>query len=231
MADRSGQLSLLAAEAAACPAVALIARPGLRLQHRAAWLPPAAATALQASLEGQVPWKQEAISLYGRRQPLPRLTCWMADPGCGYRYSGLANVIEPWSPAAAELREALHQLTGWRFNSLLLNRYRDGRDAMGWHADDEPELEAEAPIASLSLGAPRDFRLRPRSSPRRALRPPPQGYGEDLPTCAPFNLALHSGDLLLMEPPTQLWWQHAVPRRLRVQAERLNLTFRVVRFA
>jgi alkylated DNA repair dioxygenase AlkB len=39
---------------------------------------------------------------------------------------------------------------------------------------------------------------------------------------------LHNGDLLLMEPPTQLWWQHAVPRRLRLQQERLNLTFRVV---
>ena len=209
-------------------------RPGLGLSHWRGWLAPAAAADLQARLQAEVPWKQEAITLYGRRHPLPRLTCWMADPGCGYRYSGLANAIEPWSPAAARLREQLHQLCGWRFNSLLLNRYRDGRDAMGWHADDEPELDPAAPIASLSLGAPRDFRLRPRPSPRR---PPglavPRGYGLP-PTagasdCVPFTLALHSGDLLLMAPPTQLWWQHAVPRRLRLQQERLNLTFRVVR--
>jgi alkylated DNA repair dioxygenase AlkB len=178
-----------------------------------------------------VPWKQEAITLYGRRHPLPRLTCWMADPGCGYRYSGLANAIEPWSSAAAELREALHQLTGWRFNSLLLNRYRDGRDAMGWHADDEPELDPAAPIASLSLGARRDFRLRPRPSPRRppGAAPPTADATAASPNCAPFNIPLHNGDLLLMEAPTQLWWQHAVPRRLRLQEERLNLTFRVVR--
>ena len=129
----------------------------------------------------------------------------------------------------------LEALTGWRFNSLLLNRYRDGRDAMGWHADDEPELDPSAPIASLSLGASRDFRLRPRSSPRRAPGlPPPEGYSTargstaDSP-CAPFNLKLAHGDLLLMEPPSQLWWQHAVPRRLRVTGQRLNLTFRVVR--
>ena len=32
-----------------------------------------------------------------------------------------------------------------------------------------------------------------------------------------------------MEPPTQQWWQHALPRRLRLQQQRLNLTFRVVR--
>jgi alkylated DNA repair dioxygenase AlkB len=203
-----------------------IERPGLRLRHWRAWLPPRRADALRAPLGAEVPWKQETISLYGRRHPLPRLTCWMADPGCGYRYSGLENVPEPWSPAAAQLRLELEAVTGWRFNSLLLNRYRDGRDAMGWHADDEPELDPAAPIASLSLGAHRDFRLRPRPSPR-AGGPPPNGYAAA--ACTPLSLELAHGDLLLMEPPSQLWWQHAVPRRLRVQGERLNLTFRVVR--
>jgi alkylated DNA repair dioxygenase AlkB len=225
VADRSGQLSLLAPAADGSP----LRRPGLRLLHRSAWLNPAAAATLLARLQEEVPWKQEAISLYGRRHLLPRLTCWMADPGCGYRYSGLANAIEPWSPAAAALREALHALCGWRFNSLLLNRYRNGRDAMGWHADDEPELDPAAPIASLSLGAPRDFRLRARPSPRRpAGLPLPEGY-DSAGGCAPCTIRLGDGDLLLMEPPTQWWWQHGVPRRLGVHAERLNLTFRVVR--
>jgi alkylated DNA repair dioxygenase AlkB len=105
---------------------------------------------------------------------------------------------------------------------------------MGWHADDEAELDPAAPIASFSLGAPRDFRLRPRPSPRRPPGlPSPAGYSvgvaSDGSGCAPFNLALHNGDLLLMEAPTQLWWQHALPKRLRLQQERLNLTFRVVR--
>jgi alkylated DNA repair dioxygenase AlkB len=205
-----------------------IERPGLRLIHWPAWIPRDEGDALEQQLCAEVHWKQEAITLYGRRHPLPRLTCWMADPGCGYRYSGLENVLEPWSPAAEQLRRQLEVFTGWRFNSLLLNRYRDGRDAMGWHADDEPELDPAAPIASLSLGASRDFRLRQRPSPR-AGGPPPAGYVSASEACAPFNLELAHGDLLLMEPPTQQWWQHAVPRRLRVQRQRLNLTFRVVR--
>ncbi|MFO0103989.1 MAG: alpha-ketoglutarate-dependent dioxygenase AlkB, partial [Cyanobium sp.] len=64
--------------------------------------------------------------------------------------------------------------------------------------------------------------------------PPPAGYGPGCgtgpePVAVPFNLPLHNGDLLLMDAPTQLWWQHAVPRRLRLQQERFNLTFRLVR--
>ncbi|MFM7754011.1 MAG: alpha-ketoglutarate-dependent dioxygenase AlkB, partial [Cyanobium sp.] len=64
---------------------------------------------------------------------------------------------------------------------------------------------------------------------RRPGLPVPADYGDARAGCVPFNIALRSGDLLLMDPPTQQWWQHAVPRRLRLQQERLNLTFRVVR--
>ncbi|MGB5241236.1 MAG: alpha-ketoglutarate-dependent dioxygenase AlkB [Prochlorococcaceae cyanobacterium] len=166
-------------------------------------------------LQQEIPWRQESITLFGRTHPMPRLTCWVADPGCGYRYSGLAHEPQPWSAALIGIREALEITLGWRFNSVLLNRYRDGTDSMGWHADDEPELEPLAPIASLSLGASRSFQLRPRDR-----RP---GAAE------PFRLELGHGDLLVMDPPTQQHWLHALPRRLRVRQERLNLTFRVIR--
>ena len=140
--------------------------PKLQLRHAPAWVDPATATLWLEQLQQDVPWKQESIQLYGKRHPLPRLTCWMADPGCGYRYSGLDNVVEPWSPTAQRIREQLVELSGWHFNSLLLNLYRDGRDAMGFHADDEPELNPEAPIASLSLGSAAPF----ASSPRRDIK-------------------------------------------------------------
>jgi hypothetical protein len=161
-----------------------------------------------------VPWKQEQISLWGRRHPLPRLTCWVADPGCGYRYSGLEQRIEPWTPSLERLRSQLHRTLGCRFNALLLNLYRDGSDRMGWHADDEPELDPDAPIASLSLGATRCFQLRPRR--------PIDGLRQTL------SLELGDGDLLVMDPPTQRHWQHQLPARRRVQQLRINLTFRVV---
>jgi alkylated DNA repair dioxygenase AlkB len=196
--------------------------PGLALRHWPAWLlriaPPADLTApsLERHLREGIPWEQPRLRLHGREHPTPRLCCWLADPGCSYRYSGQQHQPLPWTPPLRRLRSLLEAQLGCSFNSVLANRYRDGDDAMGWHADDEPELVAEAPIASLSLGASRTLRFRPR--------PDAGAAGE-----APLALELADGDLLVMDPPTQRHWQHALPRRRRVRCERLNLTFRLVR--
>ena len=193
-------------------------RPGLRLRHAPAWLQAQgiATDRLRRVLQTGLPWQQPLVRVYGRQHPTPRLTCWVADPGCSYRYSGLAQAITPWTPELLQLRALLSAELGVDFNSLLLNRYRDGADRMGWHADDEPELDATAPIASLSLGATRSLRFRPR----------PPWQGEPPP---PFAVDLADGDLLVMDPPTQRHWQHALPARARVGSERINLTFRCIR--
>ena len=190
-----------------------IARPGLRLRHWPRWLENPELW-LQR-LETEVPWRQQQITLWGRTHPLPRLTCWMGDPGCSYTYSGVQNTIQPWTPAVQTLRDQVQEQVGWRFNSLLLNLYRDGQDKLDWHADDEPELDPGAPIASLSLGACRSFRLRP-------ARPVRQRSDT-------LSFELGQGDLLVMDPPTQMHWQHQVPQRLRLHSPRLNLTFRSIR--
>jgi len=106
------------------------------------------------------------------------------------------------------LRAKVSEAAGAAFNSVLANLYRDGRDAMGWHADDERELGPEPVIASLSLGAARRFALKHRASGER------------------LNLALQPGSLLIMRGPTQRHWLHALPRTARPVGERLNLTFR-----
>jgi alkylated DNA repair dioxygenase AlkB len=111
----------------------------------------------------------------------------------------------------AAVRGRVEQLCGARFNTVLLNLYRDGRDSMSWHSDDEPELGDAPLIASLSLGATRRLLLRTRSVPRQRI-----------------GLELEAGSLLLMEPPLQAHWQHAVPKTRRACGPRLNLTFRWV---
>lgn len=188
--------------------------PGLVLHYWPNWARNDADSWLQQLCQ-EVNWKQDQISLFGRTHPLPRLTCWVGDPRCTYTYSGVANPIEPWTPLLLELRKRVQVAAGCSFNSLLLNRYRDGRDKLDWHADDEPELDPAAPIASLSLGAARSFRLKPKDP---AFHPG-----------GPLVYELGHGDLLVMDPPTQKHWLHQVPPRLRVRAERINLTFRLIR--
>lgn len=159
----------------------------------------------------ELPWAQPSVKLYGRNHPVPRLQSWHGDPEAEYRYSGLSLTPEPWHPLLADLRARVEHACGCRFNSVLANLYRDGRDSMGWHADDEPELGRHPRVASISLGASRDFALRHKGESRMALKWP-----------------LEHNELLLMEPELQHRWQHSLPRRQRVDRPRLNLTFRWV---
>ena len=179
------------------------------------FLPESEASTLRAQLTAEVAWEQRAIRMFGRELPQPRLTAWHGDPAARYTYSGLTWEPRPWTPALLDLRQRIRAATGARFNSVLLNYYRDGRDSMGWHADDEPELGPSPVIASLSLGATRRFRLRPIGPKAGALAQP---LGLDLP----------NGSLLLMRGPTQHCWQHALPKTARPTGPRLNLTFRWV---
>jgi len=94
---------------------------------------------------------------------------------------------------------------------VLLNLYRGGRDSMGWHSDDEPELGAEPVIASLSLGATRDFSLRQKK-----------------PGAQKIKMALPSGSLLVMSGRLQHCWQHQLPKTQLPVGERINLTFRLI---
>jgi alkylated DNA repair dioxygenase AlkB len=164
-----------------------------------------------AMLRSRIDWQQEDIVIFGERRRVPRLVAWHGDPGTAYTYSGTAHEPLPWTPELQRVRHRAEELTGHRYNSVLLNLYRDGRDGMGWHSDDEPELGREPAIASVSFGATRRFKLRHRCSRSAA--------------CA---LDLAHGDLLLMAGATQEHYVHAVPKTARPVGERVNLTFRWV---
>lgn len=164
-------------------------------------------------------WSQPRIRVYGQWHPIPRLQAWMGDPGSSYTYSGLVQTPLPWHPAVALLNAELTDtpldigaaLPPLRFNSVLLNCYRDGKDAMGWHSDDEAELGPTPVIASISLGEPRRFALRRKGDSKMA-----------------HAWELAHGSLLIMYGNSQRDWQHAVPRSARHQQSRINLTFRTI---
>ncbi len=163
---------------------------------------------LLAELVQDIDWRQDSVTLFGKTHPQPRLSAWYGE--AAYRYSGLTLQPAPWTTRLAQIRDRVEAVSGHGYNSVLLNRYRDHRDCMGMHSDDEPELGPQPVIASLSLGAVRDFRLKHRSR-------------SDLGT---VKLPLPSGSLLLMAGDTQRYWRHGIARQSRPCDPRINLTFR-----
>lgn len=185
-------------------------------EYRPAFLCEARADRWLEQLWRELHWSQQEIRLFGRRVMQPRLVAWYGEPRAVYAYSGLTLSPSPWHPVLLELKGRLEDLTGGQFNSVLANAYRDGRDSMGWHSDDEEELGPEPLIASVSLGAARRFLLRPR------VRPPGATAGST-------GLTLGHGSLLLMRGDSQRRYQHALPRTRKPTGLRINLTYRLVR--
>src|SRR5512142_2773887 len=105
-------------------------------------------------------WRQDTITFFGEKKPIPRLTAWYGDGGVRYTYSRIENVALPWTQPLLEVKRAVEPPSGVVFNGVLLNRYRGGRDGVSWHADDEPEFGEWPVIASVSFGGTRTFQLR-----------------------------------------------------------------------
>jgi len=169
------------------------------------------ADTLLANLTKDLNWRQDQIHLYGRLVSIPRLQSFIAEPGVCYTYSGLTLKGSGFPSSLKPLRAKLAQQLGLKFNALLANLYRDGNDTMGWHSDDEPELGEAPVIASVTLGAERSFKFRPKAG------------GPS------WGVELGHGSLLLMGAGVQSRWQHSLPKRSRCKQPRINLTFRHIR--
>lgn len=161
---------------------------------------------VMARLLAETDWREETVVVYGKRHLQPRLSAWYGD--AAYTYSGLRLHPAPFTPLLTTLRHAVESTTGHPFNSVLLNYYRNERDSMGMHSDDEPELGPSPAIASLSFGAARTFILKHKHN-KRTVR-----------------VELTDGSLLLMAGETQKHWLHGINKMTKMLQGRINLTFR-----
>ncbi len=183
-----------------------------RLTYYGGWLNNDEAAQLFITLKQQVTWQQSTINIYGKLVKIPRLNAWYGDANCPYEYSGKAFAPLAWLPCLWEQKLKIEKATGFSYNSVLVNCYRDGDDGVAWHSDDEPELGRNPSVASLSLGAERIFQLRHR-------------YHKDLAT---RKLNLGNGSLLVMSGELQHHWHHQLPKVANLKEERINLTYRYV---
>ena len=178
---------------------------GGELLHVPAFFDATTADALFVELRDDVPWEHVRV-----RGVLQRLaTYWIGS--VPYAYSRQVRPAAPWLPVPRAIAAAVESVAlgdaGERFEGVLLNYYKDGDVKLGFHADDEPVIVPDSPIASLSLGAPRRFVLKHDAT------------GET------HELTLTHGSLLVMQGTTQRFWKHAVPPQ-RGAGPRINLTFR-----
>ncbi len=181
------------------------------LEYYPAFLEKSYSDKLLEKLLQNVNWRQDKIKLFGKSILQPRLTAYFGEAGNSYTYSGLRMEPQEFPQELLELKERCERHIDSVFNVCLANLYRDGKDSMGWHADDEKELGSQPVIASVSLGAERMFHLKHKT---------------DL--TAKHKIRLQHGSLIVMKGTTQEFWKHQLPKTARKIGPRINLTFRKI---
>ena len=158
----------------------------------------------------EIPWKNDEAVIFGKRIVTARKVAWYGDSDFSYTYSGTTKHALVWTDELAALKSIVEKLTVTRFNSCLLNLYHDGNEGMAWHSDDEKSLGRNSTIASVSLGAEREFRLKHKRLDEKV------------------SVLLESGSLLVMKDTTQTHWLHSIPKSKKIKTPRINLTFRTM---
>lgn len=153
-------------------------------------------------------WENDRVVMYGKTIVTPRSVAWYGEKPFDYTYSHITRRADSFPESLAEIKRRLEDFCGHRFNACLANLYHEGKEGMGWHSDDESELVRDYPIASVSLGAPRRFVFKHKSTGLKK------------------ECVLEHGSLLMMTGGTQRHWLHRLPPMLRVKEPRINLTFR-----
>ncbi|KAE8155541.1 hypothetical protein BDV40DRAFT_294251 [Aspergillus tamarii] len=120
----------------------------------------------------------------------------------------------PIPPCLDHLRQVIQSVTRTPtdyYNFILINYYASNTDSISYHSDDERFLGPNPSIASLSLGAKRDFLLK---------------HKPGVEAGSPLKFPLASGDMVVMRGETQANWLHSIPKRAGEGGGRINVTFR-----
>lgn len=181
------------------------------LEYTEHFLPEDEASELEQFLLHTVPWKQSTRKMYDKMVLTPRLTAWYGEENTTYQLGGNSFNVNPWLPGLLSLKQKIETSSGHKFNSVLLNLYRDGNDSVAWHRDKENELGNRPVIASVSLGQVRNFDFRKADDHRNK-----------------YSLPLQHGSLLLLKGDLQVNWEHRIARSVKPMKPRINLTFRLI---
>lgn len=153
-------------------------------------------------------WREYEMPMYDKTVTAPRMVSWYGDTNRPERISN-----PNWPKELLAIRKKVEKETHIKFNAVLLNLYRNGKDGVGWHSDKTGSINTDMNIASVTFGETRMFRLRHK-------------FLKHIP---PLEIPLHHGTFLLMGGQTNSYWEHQVPKTARDVLPRINLTFRQVK--
>jgi len=161
------------------------------------------------ALKSDTNWQHDDITIFGKTHKQPRLTALFGESDQPYGYSNIMMHPEPLTPHLQLIQKRIEETADHKFNTVLVNLYRDGNDSNGWHADNEKELGKNPVIASISFGEVRPFHIKHRTL--KAER---------------HKLNLEHGSLLIMKGEMQQYWLHQIAKTKTQIQPRINLTIR-----
>jgi alkylated DNA repair dioxygenase AlkB len=167
---------------------------------------------LLAKFIAEVPWEQKPITMYGKEMLTPRLTAWYGDQDADYSIIGDGSKPLPWTDDLLFIRERVEKISATKFNSVLLNYYRDGNDSVAWHDDMDKIPGRNRTVGSASFGEVRLFDIRNKADHKMK-----------------FSIPLEHGSFLLMKGDFQQDWDHRIAKSTKPMKARINLTFRISR--
>jgi len=157
-----------------------------------------------------LPAEKSKVVVKGQEYFMPRQIAAYGDDGMTYSFSGLTVSCHRWSPLVHEIKRHIENVTGARYNFVLVNRYKDGSSYIGQHKDNEPDLEQDQPIACVSFGEIRTMVFK-------------------RPKYADHKVEIKDNSLLVMRPPTNRLWTHGIPQEKKRTGVRLSLTCRKIK--
>lgn len=152
--------------------------------------------ALFDTLLANVKWQKTTQQLYDKKVVTPRLVGSLED-------------LTPAEPFLHEIAAALSSRYAVTFDRITFALYRDGTDSVAWHRDRVLRRQERGIVATVSLGEPRTFLVRPRGGGAPSRR-----------------YQLGWGDLLVMGGTCQVAWEHAVPKVRHANGPRIAIMFR-----
>lgn len=190
----------------------VINEKGALVLHLKGWMKKEVADTLLEQLVKEIPWSQYGGAYEGKPYKVPRLMYFCGPEGRIHSYGGITHDLNQWHPSVSQVLDRIEIETKYKYNSALLNYYRNGKDYIAEHSDRETNGSYNRSVATVSLGGPRDFQLRCKFEKRDLI-----------------TIKVESGDFLGMYGNTQLFFSHMVPKRANV-GPRISLTFRELDF-